>query len=70
MVFSLCSCVFGGDGDRDGGDASISVPVSVTKYGQICQTEYGSRPMVSPLVEGALCYCPSSYGPVYGKVVQ
>jgi len=75
MVLSLCSCVFGGDGRKgDGGDASISVPVSVpvsvTKYGQICRTDHGSCPMMSPLVEGSLCYCPSFFGPVYGKVVQ
>jgi len=37
-----------------------------TQPARICSTPYGTCPMAVAIPQGASCYCPSAYGPVWG----
>lgn len=78
LPLALSACAWGGSSDnRDGGDASVTIPVQVQEYGQVCVDRQSGAEMCyinQPTVVGAGCFCilPTAYGPrqVSGRVTQ
>lgn len=65
----LQSCASGGRGtgpNGDGGDASITIPINVTKFGQSCfarETRERICVINRPLPTGSACQCYTPYAP-------
>jgi hypothetical protein len=54
------------DNDSNGSYRRDQYEVPTQVPARICATPYGNCPMAVPIPQGSSCYCPSSYGAVWG----